>query len=222
VIVRPVQPGDFGAIAALTNHYIAHTSIHFGYEPVTATDLHAAWERTRDRYAQLVAIAPPPSAPASPSAPRDEREPAAPPPLPGDPSGGVGVLAGYAKTATWRERAAYTWAAEVGIYVHPVFQGRGVGKALYRALIDISRRQGFHTLVAGITMPNEPSVRLHESVGFQRVGVYRRVGWKFGHWHDAGFWEMPLRDASHEAGPLRTPEECWNGPAPGHEPTRAI
>lgn len=216
MIVRPVQPGDFGAIAALTNHYIAHTAIHFGYEPVTTDELRAAWERTRDRYAFLVAIAPPPSAAALMS------PPVAPSPLPGDPSGGAGVLAGYTKTVPWRDRAAYLWAAETGIYVHPIFQSRGVGKSLYRALIDVSRRQGFHTLVAGITMPNEPSVRLHESVGFERVGIYRRVGWKFGHWHDAGFWEMPLRDASHEAGTLRTPEECWNGPPPGHEPPTKI
>lgn len=195
---RPVQPADFPAVASLTNHFIAHTSIHFGYEPVSAEELRASWEKARDRYPYLVLDA---------DAALDAHPGAAPVPHGDGPP--LSHLAGFAKAGVWRERTAYSWSAELGVYVHPAFHRMGVGKALYRAIIDVMRRQGFHTLVAGITLPNEASVRLHESVGFQRVGTYHRVGWKFNQWHDAGFWELPLRDASHQAGELRSPEVCW-------------
>ena len=63
---------------------------------------------------------------------------------------------------------------------------------LYRALIDICKRLGYYRAFAGITLPNEASVRLHEKVGFQLVGIYRRVGFKLGKWHDVGWWSLDL------------------------------
>lgn len=103
-----------------------------------------------------------------------------------------GAFAGFAKASRWREREAYQFTAEVGLYVQDAFHRRCVGKALYSELFDRLRARGFHTAVAGITMPNEASVRLHESLGFQRVGVFREVGRKFGKWHDTGWWQLML------------------------------
>jgi phosphinothricin acetyltransferase len=71
-------------------------------------------------------------------------------------------------------------------------QGRGVGRALYEALFERLRAGGFHVVVAGITLPNEASVRLHEAVGFRAVGVFPEVGHKFGRWHSVGFWQRTL------------------------------
>lgn len=199
MLPRPVQPADFPAIAELTNHYILRTSIHFGYEPVTADELRGAWEKSRERYPYLVLDADAAMA-THPKSVASDPGPDGPP---------VSHIAGYAKAGVWRDRAAYSWVAELGVYVHPAFHRLGVGKTLYRTIIDLARLQGFHTLIGGITLPNDASVRLHESVGFTPVGTYRRVGWKFDRWHDAGFWELPLRDAAHRASPLRTPDECW-------------
>lgn len=103
-----------------------------------------------------------------------------------------GVFAGFAKAGRWREREAYRFTAEVGLYVDARFQGRGIGSALYRDLFDRLKRSGFHTVVAGVTLPNAASERLHESMGFQKVGVFREVGRKFDAWHDTGWYQLML------------------------------
>jgi L-amino acid N-acyltransferase YncA len=101
-------------------------------------------------------------------------------------------VVGYAKAAMWRTRTAYDRTAEVGIYLHPALTGRGMGKPLYAALIAACRTAGMHSLVGGIALPNPPSVRLHESLGFVHVGTYREVGWKFEQWHDVTFYQLML------------------------------
>lgn len=101
-----------------------------------------------------------------------------------------GVFAGYAKASTWRARDAYRRTAELGLYVDPRFHRRGVGRALYAVLIDRCRAAGFHTLIAGIALPNDASVKMHEACGFAYVGTFREVGRKFDQWHDVGFWQL--------------------------------
>lgn len=103
-----------------------------------------------------------------------------------------GVFAGYAKASAWRERAAYRFTVETSVYVADGFHRRGVGKALMVALIDRLRQSGFRQAVAGIGMPNDASVRLHEALGFRKVGIFTNVGLKFNNWLDAGFWQMEL------------------------------
>jgi phosphinothricin acetyltransferase len=103
-----------------------------------------------------------------------------------------GAVAGFAYAATHRERAAYCWAADVTVYVHAGHRRRGIGQALYRALLELLVRQGLYVACAGITLPNDASVALHESLGFQPVGVYRRIGFKAGAWRDVGWWQLAL------------------------------
>ena len=86
--------------------------------------------------------------------------------------------------------AGYRWTAEVGVYVRPGAQGSGVGSALYTQLLPLCRDRGLHTLVAGIALPNEPSVRLHERFGFSPAGVLPFVGYKQGRWIDVGYWVL--------------------------------
>jgi Acetyltransferase (GNAT) domain len=68
-----------------------------------------------------------------------------------------------------------------------------VGQALYRSLMALLALQGFYNAYAGITLPNPASVGLHESLGFQLVGVYHSVGYKLGAWHDVGWWQFTLQ-----------------------------
>jgi phosphinothricin acetyltransferase len=101
-------------------------------------------------------------------------------------------LVGYAYGSPHRERAAYRWAADVSVYVGAEQRRRGVGRALYEALLDLLARQGVYVACAGVTLPNDASVGLHESLGFVPVGIYRRIGFKFGAWHDVGWWQRQL------------------------------
>lgn len=103
-----------------------------------------------------------------------------------------GEVVGWASAGPHRERAAYRWAADVAIYVDSEHRGGGTGRALYEALFDILREQGIRTVCAGITLPNDASVGLHEALGFEHVGVFRSIGYKGGAWRDVGWWQLHL------------------------------
>ncbi len=158
LIIRPPRDADFAAIAAITNVYIATTTIHFGYDPITAVDIRAMYDREH-------------------------------PWLVGEVDG---VVIAYAKAGTWRARAAYRWTAETGVYVAEHAHRRGHGRAIYVALLGELAARGFHSAIAGITLPNEPSIAMHEALGFLPVGIVREAGRKFDAWHDVGFWQKRL------------------------------
>jgi phosphinothricin acetyltransferase len=103
------------------------------------------------------------------------------------------VMWGYAYAGPFRTRPAYQWTTEVTVYIHPGHRGKGVGRALYTALLAGLRAAGYRSVVGGVTLPNAASVALHESLGFRRVGVFAAAGFKLGGWHDVGFWQIDLR-----------------------------
>ena len=104
-----------------------------------------------------------------------------------------GELLGFAYASSHSERAAYRWSLNASVYVAGGCRRRGVGRALYASLFSLARLAGYYAVHAGITLPNAPSVGLHESLGFRPVGVYRAVGFKLGAWHDVGWWQLELR-----------------------------
>jgi L-amino acid N-acyltransferase YncA len=103
-----------------------------------------------------------------------------------------GRVAGFAYASPHRTRAAYRWAADVAVYVDPAHRRGGLGRRLYDALLPLLRRQRLHVACAGIALPNDASVGLHEALGFEPVGIYRRIGYKAGAWHDVGWWQLRL------------------------------
>ncbi len=107
----------------------------------------------------------------------------------------AGEILGYAYGCPHRERAAYRWATEVSVYVDPRHQRRGAGRALYGSLLSLLAEQGYRIALAGIALPNDASVGLHEACGFKLVGVYRRIGFKQGAWWDVGWWQLELASA---------------------------
>jgi L-amino acid N-acyltransferase YncA len=117
--------------------------------------------------------------------------------------GSDGSVLGYAYATRHRERAAYRWSVDFAVYLEPAAKRKGVGALLYSALIRICKDLGYHRAFAGITLPNDASVGLHEKVGFRPVGVYRRVGFKLGRWHDVGWWALDLVSDSGEPGEPR-------------------
>lgn len=104
----------------------------------------------------------------------------------------TGTVLGYAKAGRYRDRQAYDWAVEIGVYVQPNAQGRGVGRALYADLFPRLIGMGYRSLIAGIALPNPASVRLHEAFGMTHFGTFPRVGYKHGKWIDVGFWGLTV------------------------------
>ena len=102
-----------------------------------------------------------------------------------------GDLAGYAYGCAHRARAAYASSCDVAVYVDPEHARRGIGRALYDALLPLLAVK-CHAAFAGIALPNDASVGLHEAMGFTPVGIYREVGWKMGGWRDVGWWQRLL------------------------------
>lgn len=117
------------------------------------------------------------------------------------------VVVGYAYAGPYKERAAYRWSCEVSVYLDGGRRRRGGGRALYEALFARLAERGYRTAVAGMTLPDDPSVGLHTAVGFELIGTYRRVGSKHGLWRDV------LR-AQGELGPYDDDpaEPAWSGP----------
>ena len=101
-------------------------------------------------------------------------------------------LVGYAYAGSHRTRASYRWATDVAVYVSPASQRRGIGRALYEMLFPLLIAQGLRIACAGVTLPNDASVGLHEALGFRPVGVYRNIGFKHGAWRDVGWWQLEL------------------------------
>ena len=111
-----------------------------------------------------------------------------------------GVVVGYSSSTAFRQRSAYRWAVETGVYVAPEAQRRGVARALGARLIDALTARGFVTAVAGITLPNGASVALHEALGYVQVGQIVGAGYKLGAWADIGYWQRDLAERCNPPG----------------------
>jgi phosphinothricin acetyltransferase len=171
--LRAATPADVPAILQISNQYAATAPANFATEPESLESWQQSWRETNEMYPWLVAVE------------------------------DASSILGFAKASPWKSRGAYRWSVETSVYVKERAQRRGIGKALYARLIELLRAQGYHTLLGGITLPNDPSVRLHESLGFRRVGVLHEVGFKLGAWHDVGYWLLTLRPDERAPGPVR-------------------
>lgn len=106
---------------------------------------------------------------------------------------GGGRVVGYAYAAPYRQRTAYRFTLEDSVYVAPDSMRGGVGRAALTEVIDRASALGYRQMIAVIgDSANNPSVRLHEALGFVPVGQLRAVGFKFGRWIDSVFMQRPL------------------------------
>lgn len=131
-----------------------------------------------------------------------------------------GDIAGFTYAAPFRSRLAYRWTVEVSLYIHEAHRRLGVGRGLYTALLDTLRRQGYRTALAVISLPNPPSVALHEDLGFTPVGVFHSAGFKFGSWLDSGWWELSLQSFEGTPPPPRPVSDAWTDPPSHNGPIR--
>jgi phosphinothricin acetyltransferase len=112
-----------------------------------------------------------------------------------------GEVVGYAYASPHSSRSAYQWSVHVSVYVREDARRCGVARGLYEALLEVLRLQGIYNALAVISLPNPPSVAFHESMGFERAGVYRDVGHKHGKWRDVGHWQLSLRPPDDDPDP---------------------
>ena len=181
--LRLVSPDDAAQIAAIYAPFCCETAVSF---ETIAPDEGIIRERicaVTDRYPWLVAVS-------------EE-----------------GVVLGYAYAGKHRERSAYRWSVDFTAYLAPAAKRRGIGTKLYTALVEICRLLGYHRAFAGIALPNDASVRFHEKIGFRPIGVYQRVGYKLGKWHDVGWWGLNLLPETDLPGEPRSIREMVDSPS---------
>ena len=103
-----------------------------------------------------------------------------------------GQIVGQAYASTYYARAAYDWTVELSVYVQKEARGKGVGTLLYTALEEELTARGFKNFLACIALPNPASIALHEKRGYEQVAHFKKVGYKFGTWHDIVWLQKSL------------------------------
>lgn len=172
--IRLATRADAEPIAALLHDEIEHGVAHLGTEPETEHAVAARFERDRNSYPWLIT------------------------------EDGTGAFLGFANASAWNTRGAYAWCVQVSVYLTAGARGQGTGRALYDRLFAILEAQGYRSIVAGVSMPNEASDRLHRSMGMRVVGEHGRIGRKFGRWIDVRYYEKLLGDPGDAPEPVRS------------------
>ena len=151
-------------MTAIYNHYVVHTPITFDVTPFAPDERRTWFDEHRPTGRHRLLVA-------------DDQ----------------GQVVGYASTSRWRPKPAYDTTVESSVYVHPDLVGRGIGRQLYTALFEAIAGEDVRTIVAGVALPNDASVGLHERCGFVPVGVFREVGRKFDRLWDVAWFQRPAR-----------------------------
>ena len=101
-----------------------------------------------------------------------------------------GEIQGYVYATQFKLRQAYKHSVEASIYVRNKGKKKGIGSELYKVFLEELGETDVHALMAGISLPNDASVKFHEKLGYEKVAHFKEVGYKLGRWVDVGFWEM--------------------------------
>lgn len=103
-------------------------------------------------------------------------------------------IIGFAYGSTHRYRTAYQWSPESTIYLAPDFQSKGIGRILYQTLFNILKLQGYFNVFAGVALPNQKSIGFHQTMRFEEIGIFKKVGYKHGNWHDTQWFQLSLNE----------------------------
>ena len=101
-------------------------------------------------------------------------------------------ILGYAFSGEWKSRCAYKYSVECSVYLDANCKGQGIGTQLYKELLHQLKELKYHTIIAGIALPNEDSIKFHEIFGFEKVAHFKNVGYKFDKFIDVGYWQIIL------------------------------
>ncbi len=159
--IRAATAEDSPSIATVYNHYILHSHSTFEVNPIDSEEMGKRIEKVQREYNLPWLVIE-----------VDDQ------------------LIGYAYATIWKPRQAYRNTVEVSIYLATKSSGKGLGNQLYQTLIDELKSRDIHAVLAGISLPNDSSIKFHERLGFQKVGQLKEVGLKFDRWIDVGYWEL--------------------------------
>jgi phosphinothricin acetyltransferase len=129
-----------------------------------------------------------------------------------------GVLGGIAYASPWKLRGSYGWTCEVTVYVRAGHERQGLGKALSKRMLDILEAQGYRAIVAVIALPNEASVALHKSLGYEHAGTLKNLGFKLDQWRDVSFWQVNFGDPEAAPSEIKPVSEVVGIESDGSEP----
>lgn len=101
-----------------------------------------------------------------------------------------GRVVGYCSISSFDRNSGYARTVELSVYVDKNYRRRGIARTLVKEILRRATQLGYHAILSSISKDNEPSRRLHEVLGFEYVGCFREVGWKFGNWQDTTFYEL--------------------------------
>lgn len=163
-LIRRGRESDLPALRDILNHYILHTVVTFEMVELSLENRKTWFTQFREkgRYQLMVA----------------EKS---------------GATIGYAASLRFHQRPAYGPSVMTSIYIHPEYLGQGVGEQVYSRLLDnLKNEQEVHRAYGLVVLPNQGSVRLHEKLGFQAVGLLHEGGYKFGKYHDVRIYEHRL------------------------------
>lgn len=173
ITLRDAAPEDAAAVAELYNWYVTHSTATFQYDLCTEEFQRENIAYVQQRAPFLVAV------------------------------NAAGKLCGFACAHPWHSRTAYAWDVELTVYCAHDCVGQGVGGRLYKALLDGVRQRGYCNAVALVTGQNKESCAFHKALGFKKIGVEPRTGYKFGQWLDLAYWWMDLRPGQEPPEPVR-------------------
>lgn len=162
IAIRPATVADAAPVAGVYNHYVKETTVTFEEEEVSPPEIARRIHEVGS--ASLPWLI----------AERDAE------------------IVGYAYATKWHPRSAYRFSAEITVYVDASQKRVGVGSRLYDHLFPILQARGIRAVMAGIALPNESSVALHEKFGLSKVAHFKEVGFKFNRWIDVGYWQRIL------------------------------
>ncbi len=165
VRIRHCAPGDYGAVVAIYNYYIENSHSTFDTTPYSIGERAPWFSQFNESGPNQLLVAE-----------NDD------------------TVLGFCCSTPFSKRAAYDVSVETTVYLAPDATGRGVGKRLYEVLLEKLSGIGLHGAYAGVALPNDASVKLHESLGFREVGVYEEIGWKFDKYWSVAWYELRIQD----------------------------
>ncbi len=163
-MIRKVRVEDAAAICNIYNYYVDDTIITFEEEAVDVAEMESRIKQINTKFPWFVYC--------------DENNQA--------------KVLGYAYAASWRSRSAYQYSVESSVYIDKEHAGKGIGTKLYQELINKLIPLGLHTVIGGIAIPNDDSIKLHKRLGFEKVAHFNQVGKKFNQWIDVEYWQLSL------------------------------
>jgi phosphinothricin acetyltransferase len=162
-VVRAAQPADLQAVTDIYNHYVRTSGVTFDTTPFTVDARQEWFSHYATTGPHRLLVA----------------------------VDGPDVL-GYATSSPFRPKPGYATSVETSVYLRPEAADRGLGTLLYRELFVALAAEDLHRAYAGVALPNDASVALHERLGFRELGTYVEVGRKFGRYWDVRWFERAL------------------------------